>query len=137
MQNRTSSAKIARLKKNEIFVFGSNKDGNHAGGAAAIAVKKFGAVHGQGHGLQGNSYAIDSMSGEKVLQEEITKFIACAQHTYPQNIFLVTEIGCGIAGFTPEQIALFPERFQIIEEQPKPKKSKAKAEVQDGDTECE
>jgi len=38
---------------------------------------------------------------------------------------------------TPEQIALFPERFQIIEEQPKPKKSKAKAEVQDGDTECE
>lgn len=49
---------ITELKENEIFVFSSNKAGNHAAGAAKLAVEKFGAVMGEAEGLQGQSYAI-------------------------------------------------------------------------------
>lgn len=48
---------ISKLKQNEVFVFGSNKAGNHVGGAARVAVEKFGAIMGHGEGLQGQSYA--------------------------------------------------------------------------------
>lgn len=41
-----------------IFVFGSNPEGRHGAGAAKVAVEKFGAIKGQGEGLQGNSYAL-------------------------------------------------------------------------------
>ena len=55
--------RITSLKPNEIFVFGSNLLGHHMGGAARIALEKFGAIYGQGVGLQGNSYAIPTMQG--------------------------------------------------------------------------
>ena len=54
---------IAELKLNEIFVFGSNLAGMHGGGAARVAMERFGAIWGQGVGLQGQSYAIPTMQG--------------------------------------------------------------------------
>ncbi len=95
---------ITRLEHNEIFVFGSNASGQHGGGAAAIANAKFGAVWGEGHGLHGQSYAIDTMSGFATIETEVWTFLEFAK-THPQLRFLVTKIGCGIAGHTTEQIA--------------------------------
>ena len=96
---------ISTLKDNEIFVFGSNLAGMHGGGAARVAAQKFGAVMGQGVGLQGQSYAIPTMQGgvETIAPyvDEFIKFADC----HPKMTFLVTRIGCGIAGFTDEEIA--------------------------------
>lgn len=94
---------ITQLDPNEIFVFGSNSQGFHAGGAAATAVNKFGAINGQPEGLQGQSYAIDTMDGLDVMREQIDRFIEFAAK-HPELTFYVTEIGCGIAGYKPEQI---------------------------------
>lgn len=67
-------------------------------------MEKFGAVMGQGHGLQGQSYAIDTMSGRAVLEQEVRQFCAVAK-AHPQKQFLVTPVGCGIAGYRPEDVA--------------------------------
>lgn len=103
-ENRTTPEHITRLGNNEIFVFGSNGQGLHYGGAAKAAVNNFGAIMGQGHGLQGKSYAIDSMSGIPAMQKDIRDFCKFAKAN-PQMHFLVTPIGCGIAGYTAEEIA--------------------------------
>ena len=96
---------ITELKENEVFVFGSNLSGFHGGGAARIAADKFGAVWGQGVGLQGQSYAIPTMQGGvDTIKPYVDDFIAFAK-CHPELIFLVTKIGCGIAGFTEEEIA--------------------------------
>jgi hypothetical protein len=95
---------ITKLKKNEIFVFGSNAQGNHAGGAAKMAHEKFGAEMGIARGMTGKCYAIDTMSGFDVLKEQIEPFISMVI-ACPDKVFLLTEIGCGIAGFKVEQIA--------------------------------
>lgn len=96
---------ITHLKADEIFVFGSNLQGIHAGGAARTARENFGAVMGQGVGLQGQSYAIPTMQGgPETIQPYVDEFIAFAKH-HSDKTFLVTPIGCGIAGFTPEDIA--------------------------------
>ncbi len=95
---------ISDLRPNEVFVFGSNVRGKHYGGAAAFAVKRFGAIMGQGEGLQGQSYAIPTMEGMENMRAAVDRFIAFAQE-HPELIFLVTPIGCGIAGYTPEDIA--------------------------------
>lgn len=58
-----TSERITELAQNEIFVFGSNLAGRHGGGAARVAHKYFGAIYGQGIGLQGKSYAIPTMQG--------------------------------------------------------------------------
>ena len=100
---------ITELDQNEIFVFGSNGQGAHMGGAAATAVNKFGAVMGQAEGLQGQSYAIDTMDGVEVMKEQIDRFIEFAAK-HPELTFYVTEIGCGIAGYTPDQVAPFFEK---------------------------
>ena len=103
-KSRITPKQINQLGENEVFVFGSNDAGRHYGGAARIAVQKFGAIMGQGHGMQGNSYAIDSMSGIKNMKREIDTFCAFAK-VHPEKHFLVTPIGCGIAGYQPEEIA--------------------------------
>ena len=96
---------ISALKENEIFVFGSNLGGMHGGGAARAAYNRFGAVWGQGVGLQGQSYAIPTMQGGvETIKPYVDEFIEFAQ-THPELKFLVTRIGCGIAGFRDEQIA--------------------------------
>lgn len=96
---------ILELKENEIFVFGSNLEGHHGGGAARIAYDKFGARWGQGVGLQGQTYAIPTMHGDiPPIRPYVDKFIEFAAH-HPEYIFLVTRIGCGIAGFKDSEIA--------------------------------
>ena len=104
-QNRITPEFIKNLKRNEIFVFGSNLHGMHGGGAARIAVEKFGAIMGQGVGLQGQSYAIPTMQGgPNTILPYVEEFITFAKQ-HPELTFLVTKIGCGIAGFTPREIA--------------------------------
>lgn len=102
---RVSSNRITELRPNEIFVFGSNLEGQHAGGAAYLAYKRFGAIWGQGVGLQGQSYAIPTMQGGvETIKPYVDEFIEFAEQ-HPSKTFLVTEIGCGIAGFTVGEIA--------------------------------
>ena len=106
--------RITMLKPNEIFVFGSNLAGAHGGGAARLAFSRFGAVWGQGVGLQGQSYAIPTMQGgANTILPYVEEFIAFAQQ-HPEMTFLVTKIGCGIAGFTPAEIApLFAGAIEV------------------------
>lgn len=123
MAKYDSDGYIIGLDDNEIFVFGSNGYGEHNGGAAALAVDKFGAIMGQAEGLQGKCYAIDTMDGKEEMQAEIKRFLEFAKNH--RNLrFLVTEIGCGIAGYMPEQVAgyfrghtdnvILPESFSEI-----------------------
>ena len=114
MNNRTTPTNITELKENEIFVFGSNAQGDHAGGAAKFAKEKLGAEQGAAKGRTGNCYAIDTMSGLDVIKEQIQPFIETAK-ILPLCNFLVTEIGCGIAGYTAEQIAPLFEEVKAIE----------------------
>lgn len=96
---------ISSLKANEIFVFGSNLAGQHSGGAARVARQKFGAVMGQGVGLQGQSYAIPTMQGGiETIEPYVDEFIQFA-NKHPELKFFVTRIGCGIAGFKDQEIA--------------------------------
>lgn len=102
---RTIPSHISKLAKNEIFVFGSNLEGAHGGGAAWTAYKEFGAIMGQGVGLQGQSYGIPTMhGGPKEILPYVEQFIEFAKQ-HPEMTFLVTRIGCGIAGFTTQEIA--------------------------------
>jgi len=105
---------IESLQPNEIFVFGSNLAGHHAGGAARTALEKFGAIYGQGVGLQGQSYAIPTMhGGVESIVPYVNEFITFAKQ-HPELFFYVTRIGCGIAGFRDEQIApLFKEAVHM------------------------
>lgn len=64
---------ITDLAPNEIFVFGSNASGQHGAGAARTALERFGAVWGQGSGLQGQSYGIDTMSGFEKIRAEVAR----------------------------------------------------------------
>ena len=96
---------ITRLEPNEIFVFGSNLAGFHGGGAARIAYEQFGAEWGVGVGRTGQCYAIPTMQGGvETIRPYVEEFIQYAKQ-HPELTFLVTRIGCGIAGFTDEQIA--------------------------------
>lgn len=96
---------IKELAPDEIFVFGSNLAGHHGGGAARVALNRFGAQWEQGEGIQGQSYAIPTMQGGvETIKPYVDRFLDLA-YEWDQNTFLVTRIGCGIAGFTPEQIA--------------------------------
>ena len=105
LMKRITPEFIRNLKPNEIFVFGSNLQGMHGGGAARIAVEQFGAIWGQGVGLQGQSYAIPTMQGGvDTILPYVEEFIAFAKQ-HPEMTFLVTKIGCGIAGFRVAEIA--------------------------------
>ena len=96
---------ISYLEPNEIFVFGSNLQGHHGGGAARYAFEHFGAEWGVGVGMTGHCYAIPTMhGGVKEIKPYVDEFIDFAAY-HPWYKFMVTPIGCGIAGFTPEQIA--------------------------------
>ena len=102
---------IDTLLPKQIFVFGSNTLGYHTGGASGTARKKFGAVWGQAEGLQGQCYAIPVDYGrnvrkDKEVKEAVERFIAFA-NDHPDLFFLVTRVGCGIAGYHDEEIAQF------------------------------
>ncbi|WP_243074968.1 hypothetical protein [Microbacterium sp. SS28] len=119
--------RIDTLQPGEVFVFGSNGHGAHGGGAARTAYDRFGAIWGQSEGLQGQSYGIDTMSGLAVFEEQARRFVAFAAD-HPELRFLVTEVGCGIAGYTPDEVAGFfrgasenvvlPERFIAVLAEP-------------------
>ena len=114
-QKRTTPEFITELQPNEIFVFGSNLKGMHGGGAAYIAYRKFGAIMGQGVGLQGQSYAIPTMQGGvETIRPYVDEFIQFAKEN--KNLtFLVTRIGCGIAGFTDDEISPLFEKAHDVE----------------------
>ena len=102
---------IDTLLPKQIFVFGSNALGYHTGGASGTARKKFGAVWGQAEGLQGQCYAIPVDYGKNVRKDNevkaaVDRFIAFAKAN-PDLFFLVTRVGCGIAGYHDEEIAQF------------------------------
>lgn len=104
-QNRITPHMVSSLGDGEIFVFGSNLRGFHAGGAARTACQLFGAVMGQGVGLQGQSYAIPTMQGGVgTIRPYVDEFLEFAK-AHPELRFFVTPIGCGIAGFRPNDIA--------------------------------
>lgn len=96
----------------QIFVFGSNRQGRHGRGAALDAVENWGAVYGRARGLQGNSYAIvtkELRAGHppvdlEEIREEVNTLLNFAAQ-FPELEFIVSPIGCGLAGFRPWQIA--------------------------------
>lgn len=99
-----AASQIEQLVPGEVFVFGSNANGAHNGGAAGNAVSRFGAIVGQGSGLQGSSYAIVTRSGWQVLEREVQVFLGVAAE-HPERTFLLTKIGTGKADFAVEAVA--------------------------------
>lgn len=114
-KGRVTPSWIDDLQEKQVFVFGSNLAGMHGGGAARIARLRFGAVMGKGVGMQGRSYAIPTMQGgTETIRPYVNDFIAYAKE-HPELTFLVTPIGCGIAGFEPEDIAPLFELASNVE----------------------
>ena len=102
---------IDTLLPKQIFVFGSNALGYHTGGASGTARKKFGAVWGQAEGLQGQCYAIPVDYGKNIRKDgevraAVGRFVTFAKD-HPDLFFLVTRVGCGIAGYHDEEMAQF------------------------------
>ena len=111
---------INELNENQIFVFGSNLAGIHGRGAALSALKKFGAIYGQGIGLQGRSYGIPTKD-EKIktlpldtIEKHIVDFIDFSK-TRPDLEFLVTQVGCGLAGYSVDQISFIFKKYELSE----------------------
>ena len=94
----------------EIFVFGSNLAGRHGKGAALTARQQYGAIYNQGVGLQGRSYAIPTKDRElrplplNLINEYVDEFIRFAID-HPEFTFIVTRVGCGLAGYRDSDIA--------------------------------
>lgn len=118
-EGRITSDFIEELQPSEIFVFGSNLAGKHGKGAAKLAAQKFGAEYGVGVGPTGRCYAIptkdENLKPQPLLEIErwVNNFTLLAERR-PDKTFLVTEIGCGLAGYSPEQIApMFEEAIKL------------------------
>ena len=114
-----TDSNIQSLLPNQIFVFGSNESGIHGAGAAKLALDKFGAVYGQGVGLQGNSYALPtkdfkietlSILDIRVYVDQLFEFA----YTNPTLQFLITEVGCGLAGYKADDIAPLFNKFIVL-----------------------
>jgi hypothetical protein len=96
---------IFELEPNEVFVFGSNSRGSHGAGAALHAKEEFGAEEGVGEGMTGQCYAFPTLDGDYSQRspEELTTsrdiLYKCCEAN-PDKVFLLTEVGCGIAGFS-------------------------------------
>lgn len=102
---RITPSYITSLGDGEVFVFGSNKAGMHGGGAARIAYEEFGAKWGEGVGMTGRCYAIPTMDGSiDLIRRYVDDFTEFARE-HPELTFLVTRIGCGIAGWRDSEIA--------------------------------
>lgn len=111
---RLSLDPIKRLSRCEVFVFGSNLDGHHSGGAARTAMDKFGAQWGKGVGPQGQCYAIPTtFRSVKEMKPYVDEFVEYVKD-HPMNRFLITRLGCGVAGFRDEQVApLFDGLYNV------------------------
>jgi len=116
---RTTPDNINKLEQGYIFVFGSNLSGRHGKGAAKTALG-WGAKWGQGAGLQGRTYGIPTKDASirrtlTVIEIKpfVDEFIEFAKNN-PDLTFLVTEIGCGLAGHKQKDIApLFVNAIDI------------------------
>lgn len=106
LPTNVTPSQVNILADGEIFVFGSNFQGRHLGGAARVAQEKYGAVWGIGEGLQGRSYAIPTMEGLENLAPAVQRFTSFAKQ-HQELKFFVTAIGCGIAGYQADEIAPF------------------------------
>lgn len=118
---------ITQLGPNEIFVFGSNTSGRHGKGAAKTAMK-WGAIYGQGAGLQGRTYGIPTVNSSitnklplPTIEKHVATFMMFA-YEHPELTFLVTEIGCGLAGWTQKDIAPLFQGSSLISNIRLPKK---------------
>ena len=126
MKKRITPENIQELGENQVFVFGSNMNGNHAGGAARLAVEKFGAIMGKSEGIQGQSYAIPTLDKDmqKVTEKELMDALANLRHyatEHPEKEFLLTAIGTGIAGFDPNYMAYMVLRAKLPDNVTMPK----------------
>lgn len=116
---RTTPDNIKKLNEGEVFVFGSNQSGRHGAGAAKTALG-WGAVWGQAEGLQGKTYGIPTKDKTiwrtltpREIKPYVDRFIEFAKK-HPEMTFLVTEIGCGLAGMKPKQVAhLFEDAINV------------------------
>lgn len=113
-RKRFCPERVEQLSNCEIFVFGSNIEGMHMGGAARVAYEKFGAEWGVGDGPTGRCYAIPTMHGGlEDIRPYAKKFIAYAK-AHPMERFLLTRVGCGIAGFKDSDMAqLFEDALEV------------------------
>lgn len=94
-------------------MFGSNTAGIHGAGAALDALRHFGAIKGLGEGLQGQSYALPTkglVAGRlrtlpiEAIAEHASRFKTFAA-SRPDLTFILTPVGCGLAGYRPDEIA--------------------------------
>ena len=117
--SKTIQGFITSLGENEVFVFGSNLGGRHGAGAARLALR-WGAVMGNPSGIQGKTYAIPTKSNDikrtlsiNEIKPYADEFIEYARE-HPEKTFLLTDVGCGLAGLVPSEIApLFQEALNI------------------------
>ena len=114
LPERITPSIINILESDEIFVFGSNVQGMHMGGAARMAYNKFGAEWENGEGLRGNSYALPTMEGVDSTKEAVQRFTAFARE-HPELRFYVTPVGCGIAGYSPNEMAPMFKNAALLE----------------------
>lgn len=111
---RVTPEELTELSKGQVFVYGSNELGLNGAGAARFAEEKLGAQPGKGFGISGSCFAIPTKDWTiktlplEVVEFYVKRFIAFTQdHLHRKWDFMVTKIGCGLAGFTPEEIAPF------------------------------
>lgn len=137
---RVTPEEIKILEDDEIFVFGSNSRGYHGAGAAVFAAEcgypmgvsqaldidaqcmGIVTVNSLGNKFQSTPKAMPTLDE---LKQNVDRAIETFK-TNPKLNFLVTEIGCGLAGFAPMQIAwmfhecinmpnvALPKRFWMI-----------------------
>lgn len=104
---------VCNLKGNNIFVFGTDRQGRHSAGASQYAVKHFGAINGRSEGLQGQSYAIPSNGSLEELKEGTERFTRFARE-HPELTFYITAIGCGLARRKYKEVApMFEEASNL------------------------
>jgi len=129
---RVTPSSITKLRPLDVFVFGSNEAGIHGAGAALAAAQHFGATRSVANGPSGSSYAIPTKPRDlsvslplSTIEKYVAEFVAYATQQQ-DKCFLVTEIGCGLAGYQPAQIApmfrdcaalphvCLPQRFWVV-----------------------
>lgn len=103
---------ITSLDTNEVFIFGSNLAGRHGAGAALTAKNKFGAIYGIGEGPQGRSYAFPTLDWNlnKLSTERLrtsAELLRAWAGMYSWHTFFLTDVGCGLGGYTPEYMKQF------------------------------
>ena len=119
-EGRITDENIVQLKDGEVFVFGSNESGIHGAGAAKEAKNKFGAIEGKGWGPSGDSFAIATKGWDlsviplKAIECYVGRFVGYALLN-PKKRFLVTQIGCGLAGYKPDDIAPLFAGVDVVE----------------------